>query len=42
MYAAISPRDYAVGLLRDEDEIVQILDRAGVPVRSISAERYLS
>ncbi len=42
MYAAISPRDCAVGLLRNEDGVVQFLDRAGVQVSSISAERYLS
>ncbi|KKK71026.1 hypothetical protein LCGC14_2918080, partial [marine sediment metagenome] len=42
MHAAISPRDCAVGLLRDEGGVVQVLDCAGVPVRSISAETYLS
>jgi len=42
MYAAISPRDCAVGLLRKEDGLVHVLDYAGVPVRSMSAERYLS
>ena len=42
MYAAISPRDHVVGLLQDEGAWVQILDRAGVPASTVSAERYIS
>jgi tetratricopeptide (TPR) repeat protein len=42
MYAAISPRDCAAGLLCDRGGGVQLLDRAGVAATSISVERYLS
>lgn len=42
MYAAISPRDHVVGLIQDEGAWVQILDRAGLPASTVSAERYIS
>ena len=41
MYAAISPRDVAAGLLRDEGT-VEILDSNGVAMTTVSLERYLS